>query len=271
MASSERIFELLDTRPAIVSPVSPRSLAARPGGGIVFENVTFGYEEGVPVLHDVSFRIRPGEQVAVVGWTGAGKSTLIRLLTRLYDVWSGRITLDGVDVREYELPALRRAVGVVLQDPFLFSGTVGGNIGLGDSRVDEQSIRRASEAVHAHRFIERLPGGYDEEVRERGSNFSAGEKQLLSFARALAFDPAVLILDEATSSVDPATEKKIREAKELVLRNRTSMIIAHRLATLEGAERILVMHHGRLVEEGTHRELIDLPDGLYRTLYELQS
>jgi ATP-binding cassette subfamily B protein len=271
MASAERIFNLLDTEPSIASPPVPRRVEGRLRGEIAFENVTFGYNEGEPVLRDVSFRVRPGEKLAVVGWTGSGKSTLIRLLVRLYDVQEGRITLDGVDVRDYDLHELRRAVGVVLQDHFLFAGSVEYNISLGDPRVAPERVRAAAAAVHADRFIERLPGDYAEEVRERGSNFSVGEKQLLSFARAVAFDPAVLVLDEATASVDPATERNIQEALGTILRGRTSIVIAHRLATVRDADRILVLHHGTLREQGSHDELIDLDGGIYQTLWRLQT
>jgi ATP-binding cassette subfamily B protein len=271
MASAERIFGLLDTEPTITTPERPHRHEGRLKGAIAFEKVSFGYLEGEPVLHDVSFRVRPGERLAVVGWTGSGKSTLIRLLTRLYDVNEGRITLDGVDVREYDLRELRRSVGVVLQDHFLFAGTVGGNISLGDPEVSPERVRRAAEAVRADRFIEKLPAGYEEEVRERGSNFSVGEKQLLSFARALAFDPAVLVLDEATSSVDPETESRIQEALKTLMQGRTSIVIAHRLSTVRDADRILVLHHGRIREEGTHEELLRIPEGIYRTLHGLQT
>ena len=271
MASAERIFKLLDTELVITSPAVPLRAAGRLRGEIAFENVTFGYNEGEPVLRDVSFRVRPGERVGVVGWTGSGKSTLIRLLVRLYDVWEGRITLDGVDVREYDLHDLRRAVGVVLQDHFLFVGSVEYNISLGDPRITPERVREAASAVHADRFIERLSAGYSEEVRERGSNFSVGERQLLSFARALAFDPAVLVLDEATASVDPATEHRIQKALRVILRGRTSIVIAHRLSTVQDADRILVLHHGALREEGTHRELLGLAGGIYHTLYSLQT
>jgi len=271
MSAAERIFKLLDTEIPIKSPPKPARIEKRLRGEIVFENVTFGYNEGEPVLHDVSFRIRPGERVAVVGWTGAGKSTLIRLLVRLYDVQEGRILFDGIDIREYDLQELRRSIGVVLQDHFLFAGTVEGNISLGDPRVTPERVRQAAEAVHADRFIDRLPAGYGEEVRERGSNFSVGEKQLLSFARAIAFDPAVLVLDEATASVDPGTERRIQDALETLLRGRTSIIIAHRLATIRGADRILVLHRGRLLEEGSHEKLVALEGGVYSKLYRLQT
>jgi ATP-binding cassette subfamily B protein len=270
MAAAERIFGIQDEPATIVSPAEPHRVETPLRGEIAFEDVTFGYDPRNPVLEDVSFRVRPGERVAVVGWTGAGKSTLIRLLVRLYDIDRGRITLDGVDVRDYDVGDLRRSVGVVLQDTFLFAGTVEGNISLGDPRIGPERVRAAAEAVHADRFIRRLPDGYAEEVRERGSNFSVGEKQLLAFARALAFDPAVLVLDEATSSVDPATERRIQEALEVLLENRTAIIIAHRLATIRGADRILVMHHGRLVEQGSHDELMRIEDGIYRSLYTLQ-
>jgi len=271
MASAERIFALLDTKATLVSPATPFVPEGRARGAIAFENVTFGYADGPPVLKNVSFTVRPGERLAVVGWTGAGKSTLIRLLARLYDVREGRILLDGIDVRDYELGALRRTIGVVLQDHFLFSGTVAENIGLGDPRFGPDEISRAARTVRADRFIERLPGGYDEPVRERGSNFSVGEKQLLSFARAIAFDPAVLVLDEATASIDPETEGHIQAALDSVLSGRTSIVIAHRLATIKNADRILVLHHGEVREIGTRDELMARPDGLYRTLELLQT
>ena len=271
MASSERIFGLLDTELTIVSPPGARRIEGRLRGEIEFDHVTFAYEGGKTVLQDVSFRVRPGEQVAVVGWTGSGKSTLIKLLVRLYDVQSGRVLLDGVDVRDYDLTDLRRSVGIVLQDTFLFADTIQGNLSLGDPRVGPEQVRRAAGIVGADRFIATLPHGYDEEVRERGSNFSVGERQLLAFARAIAFDPAVLVLDEATSSVDPATEERIRQGLQALLQARTSLVIAHRLATIRDADRILVLHQGSLHEEGTHAELVARPDGIYRTLHQLQA
>lgn len=271
MASSERIFDLLDTEPEIVTPERPIALPIRLRGEIAFENVTFGYDPANAVLHNVSFTIRPGERTAVVGWTGAGKSTLIKLLVRLYDTQEGRITLDGIDIREFDLAALRRSVGVVLQDSFLFADTVEGNISLGDPGVTAEQVRAAAEAVHADRFIRRLPSGYREELRERGVNLSVGEKQLLAFARALAFDPAVLILDEATSSVDPATEVRIEQALHRAMQGRTSIVIAHRLATVRSADRILVLHRGEVREQGSHEDLVRIEDGIYRALYSLQT
>jgi ATP-binding cassette subfamily B protein len=271
MAAAERIFGLLDTEVTIASPANPRKVTGRLRGEIEFDHVTFGYDRDQPVLHDVSFRIAPGERVAVVGWTGSGKSTLIRLLVRLYDVQRGSVRIDGVDVRDYELSDLRRAVGVVLQDHFLFAGSVASNISLGDPRVDAARVRFAASTVQADRFIERLPAGYEEEIRERGSNLSMGQRQLLSFARAVAFDPAVLVLDEATASVDPETESEIQQALERLLVERTSIVIAHRLATVRGVDRILVLHRGRLEEQGTHEELLQLDRGIYRTLHELQN
>ncbi len=270
MASAERIFKLLDTDAGLAAPAEPRRVLGRLRGEIEFQNVCFAYREGEPVLRDVSFRIRPGERIGIVGWTGSGKSTLIRLLARLYDVGSGRVLLDGVDVRDYDVKELRRAMGVVLQDPFLFAGTVASNISLSDARVDDARLRDAARRAQAAPFIERLPRGYDEEVRERGSNLSMGERQLLSFARALAFDPAVLVLDEATASVDPATERRIQAGLAEMLVGRTSIVIAHRLATVRAVDRILVLHRGRLTEQGSHDELIRLDGGIYRTLYELQ-
>lgn len=270
MASAERIFQILDTDDTIPRPEQPAALD-RPRGEIRFENVRFAYRAGERVIHDLNLEIRPGERIGVVGWTGSGKSTLIRLLTRLYDVQEGRVTLDGIDVRELDPFELRRSIGVVLQDPFLFAGTIASNISLGDPRITRERIEQAARVVRADRFIERLPNGYDEPVREGGRNFSVGEKQLLCFARAIAFDPAVVVLDEATASVDPATEQRISSALETLLSGRTSIVVAHRLVTVRDADRILVLHKGRLREQGAHADLIERPDSVYRTLWELQS
>jgi len=268
MASSERIFALLDTPVEIVdapAPVPPPPSRGR----IDFDRVRFSYVPGEEVLKGIDLRVLPGETVAIVGATGSGKSTVIRLLIRLYDVTSGSVRLDGVDVRDYALPELRRRTGLVLQDPYIFAGTIERNLTLGDPRVDPDRAREAARAVGADAFIEALPGGYAYEIRERGSNLSTGQKQLLAFARCLARDPAVLVLDEATSSVDPETERRLQQAVATLTRGRTSLIVAHRLATVLRADRILVMHHGEIRESGTHEELL-AARGLYSRLYELQ-
>ena len=268
MASSERIFQLLDTPATIASPAAGHAPAAV-RGTIEFDRVSFAYRAGEPVVRDVSFRIEPGETVAVVGATGAGKSTLANLLLRFYDVTEGEIRVDGVDVRRWRLESLRRAVGLVLQDVFLFAGTIAGNLRLGEAGFDDKRLLAAARDAEALSFVERLPGTLQAEVRERGAGLSTGEKQLLAFARALAFDPPVLVLDEATASVDTETERRIQTALGRLLAGRTSLVIAHRLSTVQRADRILVLHHGRLVEAGSHRELV-ARDGLYRRLYELQ-
>ena len=221
------------------------------------------------VLRDVSFAIEPGETAAVVGHTGAGKTTMISLLLRFYDVQKGAVRIDGVDVKEMDLAALRSRFGVVLQDPFLFSGTIGGNIRLGTARIQDSHIQQAVEDVNLGDFIRALPKGFDEEVRERGSTLSTGQKQLISFARALAHDPKILILDEATSSVDTETEFKVRDALSRMVEGRTSLIIAHRLSTIQRADKIIVMHKGQLREIGTHQELL-AHRGIYYKLYQLQ-
>ena len=284
MASSERIFALLDTPVEITSSRGPQgsapqhpdlprgaSLHGSPHGtgAIAFEHVTFGYVEGEPVLRDVSFRVEPGQRVGIVGATGAGKTTIVSLLLRFYDVQGGRITIDGVDIREMDLTTLRSLFGLVLQDVHLFSGTIGGNIRLGHEAISDESVRRAAAAVHADVFIDRLPQGLATPVAERGATLSVGQKQLLSFARALAFDPRVLILDEATSSVDTETELLIRDALKVVMDGRTTIAIAHRLSTIQGMDRILVMHKGQLRESGTHQELL-AARGIYHRLYQLQ-
>ena len=268
MASSERIFQLLDTPATIASPVdghAPRAVR----GTIEFDRVSFAYRPGEPVLRDVAFRVEPGETVAMVGATGAGKSTLANLLLRFYDVTEGEVRVDGVDVRRWRLESLRRAVGLVLQDVFLFAGTIAGNLRLGESGFDDARLLAAARDAEALSFVERLPGSLQAEVRERGAGLSTGEKQLLAFARALAFDPPILVLDEATASVDTETERRIQTALERLLSGRTSLVIAHRLSTVQRADRILVLHHGRIAEEGSHRELL-ARDGYYRRLYELQ-
>ena len=221
------------------------------------------------MLRDVSFEVRPGERVGVVGATGAGKSTIINLLLRFYDVTRGRILVDGVDVRDMELKELRQLFGLVLQDVHLFSGTIAGNIRLGDESITDAAVKQAAEAVHANRFIDRLPGGYNSPVAERGATLSVGQKQLLSFARALAFNPRVLVLDEATSSIDTETELLIRDALEVLMAGRTTIAIAHRLSTIQDMDKILVLHKGVLRESGTHQELL-AARGIYYKLFELQ-
>ncbi len=267
MASSERIFELLDTRPEVVSPATPVVLP-RVHGRVAFENVSFSYRPGEPVLQDVSFSVEPGHSLALVGATGAGKSTVIGLLTRFYDVSAGRVTLDGVDVRELDPAQLRGALALVLQDVHLFSGSVRSNVALGSDLPDER-LRAAARAVHAERFIAALPEGWETEVRERGATLSVGQKQLLSFARALAHDPRILVLDEATSSIDTATEQLIQSALRVLLQGRTAIVIAHRLSTIQDVDEILVMHKGRVRERGRHQELL-AQRGLYWRLYQLQ-
>ena len=268
MASSERIFKLLDTPVTIQDGPRPRKLPAAQGR-VEFRNVSFAYDGKHRVLENVSFTIEPGEKVAIVGHTGAGKTTLTSLLLRSYDVTEGQILFDGVDIRDLSLHDLRRNFGMVLQDPFLFSGTVASNIRLGTDWITDDQLRAAALHVNILDFIETLPNGFDEEVRERGSTLSVGQKQLLSFARALAHDPKVLILDEATSSVDPETELMIRQGLERLMEGRTSLIVAHRLSTIQNASKIVVMHHGRVREIGTHRELLER-GGIYHKLYQLQ-
>jgi ATP-binding cassette subfamily B protein len=271
MASSERIFKLLD-EPVLIQ--SPPAKAARPAvapaqGRIAFDRVWFAYNGEDWVLRDVSFEVRPGERLGIVGATGSGKTTLINLLLRFYDVQRGRITIDGVDIKSLELGRLRRLFSLVLQDVHLFSGTIADNIRLGDRTIDDDRVREAAKAVHADEFIERLAGAYAAPVAERGSTLSVGQKQLLSFARALAFDPRVLILDEATSSVDTETEILIREALTVLMAGRTTIAIAHRLSTIQDMDKILVLHKGAVREAGTHQELL-AARGIYFKLFELQ-
>jgi len=269
MASSERVFRLLDTQATIVDPPHPVELP-HVRGEIRFDNVSFAYNEGDWVLRDVDFTIGAGESVAIVGATGAGKTSIISLISRFYDVQKGRILLDGVDLRELAQREVRRHVGVVLQDPFIFAGTIASNIRLEDRSISDEQVRAAARFVNADKFIDRLPEGYDTVVTERGSTMSVGQKQLLAFARAIAFNPEImLVLDEATSSVDTETEHLIQDALAKLMVGRTSIIIAHRLSTIQNVDRIVVLHKGRVAEIGTHRELLG-QHGVYHRLYELQ-
>ncbi len=268
MASAERIFKLLDTRPAVVA-LATGHWPQTTGGRVEFQNVWFAYQGEEWVLKDVSFAVEPGDTVALVGHTGAGKTTILSLLLRFYDVTRGKILVGGVDVREYDPVELRRRFGVVLQDPFLFSGSIAGNIRLGTDGISDQRVEEAAEEVNLADFIRALPNGFHEEVRERGSSLSTGQKQLINFARALAHSPEFLILDEATSSVDTETEFRVRDALNRMVTGRTSIIVAHRLSTVQRADRILVMHKGRLRESGSHQELLG-QRGIYWKLYQLQ-
>ncbi|TMG72153.1 MAG: ABC transporter ATP-binding protein [Chloroflexi bacterium] len=269
MASSERVFRLLDTEATIVDPPHPRELT-HVRGEIAFENVSFAYNEGDWVLRDVSLKISAAESVAIVGATGAGKTSIISLISRFYDVQKGRILLDGLDLRELRQADVRKHVGVVLQDPFIFAGTIASNIRLNNSAISDDQVRSAASFVNADKFIEKLPQGYDTVVTERGSTLSVGQKQLLAFARAIAFNPEILlVLDEATSSVDTETEHLIQDALAKLMVGRTSIIIAHRLSTIQNVDRIIVLHKGRVVEMGSHRDLLS-QRGVYHRLYELQ-
>jgi len=268
MASSERIFRLLDEPATLTTPAVMRHPQAV-RGAIEFQDVWLSYVPGEPVLRGISFRVEPGEKIALVGPTGHGKTSIVSALCRFYDVERGRILVDGVDVREWDKTALRKHIGLVLQDVFLFSGTIGDNVGLGAPWITLEKIQEAAERVHASRFIQRLPRAYQEEVQERGSTLSQGERQLLSFARALAFDPTILILDEATSSVDTETERLIQDALKILLQSRTALIVAHRLSTIQFVDRILVIHKGKIREEGTHEALL-ARRGFYHRLHQLQ-
>jgi len=268
MASSERIFKLLDTEATVLPPAAPRPVP-RSVGAIEFDRVWFAYQNEDWVLRDVSFTIATGETLAVVGHTGAGKTTLISLLLRFYDVQRGSIRVGGVDLRDLDPKELRRQFGVVLQDPFLFTGTLEENIRLGTASIGRTDVEAAAEQVNLADFIRSLPDGYNHSIRERGSGLSTGQKQLISFARALAHNPRYLILDEATSSVDTETEFRVRQALSRMVEGRTSIIIAHRLSTIQRADRILVMHKGRLRESGTHQELL-AQRGIYWKLFQLQ-
>jgi ATP-binding cassette subfamily B multidrug efflux pump len=269
MASSERIFRLLDEPVEVDDPPTPVAVPAV-RGAVEFRHVWFAYEDEDWVLRDVSFRVHPGQRVALVGPTGAGKSSIINLLLRFYDPQRGQVLVDGVDVRAWRQQDLRRHLGLVAQDVFLFSGTIADNIRLGTAGITDDAVRQAAAFVNAAPFIERLPGGYQAVVHERGATLSVGQKQLIALARALAHNPQVLlVLDEATSSVDAETEHLIQEALHRVLRGRTAIVVAHRLSTVQDADRILVLHRGRIVEEGTHAALL-ARGGLYARLYQLQ-
>ncbi len=287
MASLERIFALLDTEKSEGKRAGEGSGVAAPGQTsltpqtslltphplpltplIEFRDVSFSYQDGNDILSGLNLSVHRGERIAIVGESGGGKTTITRLLTRLYEIERGAILLQGTDIRNFDMEQVRRRIGVVLQDPCLFAGNIEFNICLGDPQA-RQRVRQAAAAVGADRFIDRLPGGYEEEVRERGSNFSVGEKQLISFARAVAFDPEILVLDEATASIDSASEQMIQEGIKGMMEGRTSLVIAHRLSTIQDADRIVTIHHGIKVEEGTHEELIRA-GGIYSRLYQLQ-
>lgn len=268
IVASHRIFILLDRDIDIVTPEKPQK-SGRAEGRIEFQNVWFAYKNEDWVLKDVSFTVDVGESIALVGHTGSGKTTITNLLMRFYDVQKGTILLDGVNIRDWDLHDLRSNFAVVLQDVFLFSGSVENNIRLGSGEIGSDRIRWAAKEVHADEFIQKIPKNYASEVRERGAGLSVGQKQLISFARALAFDPTILILDEATSSIDTETEQLIQQAVERVMDNRTSLVVAHRLSTIQKCDRIIVLHHGELREIGTHNELLGLR-GLYWRLYQLQ-
>lgn len=267
--SVQRIYEFLDEKPIVTDKPDAIELPSIEGE-VVFENVTFGYDPDEPVLHDINIHARPGETIALVGPTGAGKSSTINLLCRFYDPQKGAIKVDGHDLRNVTLKSLRRQLGIVLQDTFLFNGTVKENIAYGKPGASMEEIIAAAKAVNAHDFIMNLPEGYDTKVQERGARLSVGQRQLISFARALLCDPRILILDEATSNVDAYTELLIQKALEKLLEGRTAFVIAHRLSTIRNADQIIVLEQGRIAERGTHLELLKKEDGLYRTLYEMQ-
>lgn len=270
MTSSERIFGLLDEKPSVEEPADPVAFEEPFQGNIEFKNVYFSYVEDEPVLKNVSFSIPAGTSVAIVGATGAGKTSIISLMARYYDVQGGQIIVDGRDVRTVRQGDLRKHIGIVLQDPVLFSGTIASNIRLLDERISDEQVQAAARFVNAARFIEQFPDGYDHEIKERGANLSVGQRQLIAFARAIAFNPEVLlVLDEATSSVDTENEALIQEALEKLMRGRTSIIIAHRLSTIRHVDRIIVLHKGQIVENGTHDELL-ARRGFYYRLYQLQ-
>ena len=267
IASAEKIFSVLDVKPEIVSPADPAPVNIL--GEIEFRHVWFAYEEENYILKDVSFVIHPGEKAAFVGATGAGKSTILNLIGRYFDIQKGQILIDGIDIHEIDLNVLRGAIGQVQQDVFIFTGDIKSNISLNNEAISPDDVRRAAEIVNADPFIQKLPHGYDEPVTERGSTLSAGQRQLLSFARTLAYDPKILVLDEATANIDTETETLITQALARLMDGRTTIMVAHRLSTIQHADKIIVMHHGEIKESGTHQELL-AKDGLYKKLYELQ-
>lgn len=267
IASAEKIFSVLDVKPEIVSPAAPTPVNIL--GEIEFRHVWFAYEEENYILKDVSFVIHPGEKAAFVGATGAGKSTILNLIGRYFDIQKGQILIDGIDIHEIDLDVLRGAIGQVQQDVFIFTGDIKSNISLNNEAISPDDVRRAAEIVNADPFIQKLPHGYDEPVTERGSTLSAGQRQLLSFARTLAYDPKILVLDEATANIDTETETLITQALARLMDGRTTIMVAHRLSTIQHADKIIVMHHGEIKESGTHQELL-AKDGLYKKLYELQ-
>ena len=267
IASAEKIFSVLDVKPEIVSPTDPAPVNIL--GEIEFRHVWFAYEEENYILKDVSFVIHPGEKAAFVGATGAGKSTILNLIGRYFDIQKGQILIDGIDIHEIDLDVLRGAIGQVQQDVFIFTGDIKSNISLNNEAISPDDVRRAAEIVNTDPFIQKLPHGYDEPVTERGSTLSAGQRQLLSFARTLAYDPKILVLDEATANIDTETETLITQALARLMDGRTTIMVAHRLSTIQHADKIIVMHHGEIKESGTHQELL-AKDGLYKKLYELQ-
>lgn len=267
LASAEKIFSILDEKPEIVSPATPTAVTIK--GRIEFKNVWFAYEENNYILKDVSFVIEPGQKVAFVGATGAGKSTILNLIGRYFDIQKGEILIDGVNILDIDTDVLRGAIGQVQQDVFIFTGDIKSNISLNNENISLETIKRAAEIVNADSFIQKIPGTYDAPVTERGSTLSAGQRQLLSFARTLAYDPAILVLDEATANIDTETEALITNALEKLMDGRTTIMVAHRLSTIQHADKIIVMHHGKIKESGSHQELL-AQNGLYKKLYDLQ-
>lgn len=267
LASAQKVFSILDEKPQITNPDHPVTVQIR--GQIEFRHVWFAYEKDDYILKDVSFLIRPGEKVAFVGATGAGKTSILNLIGRYYDIQKGEILIDGVNIRDIDTDVLHSAIGQVQQDVFLFTGDIKNNISLGNTSITDEEIRQAARTAHADTFIEKLPGGYDAPVTERGSTLSAGQRQLLSFARTLAYKPVILVLDEATANIDTETESLITHALENLMKDRTTIMVAHRLSTIQHADKIIVMHKGQIQESGSHQELLAM-DGIYKKLYELQ-